>query len=237
MCIYIHVKYITLFLCLYTAISMWLLLLTQVQDNYCASKADASFPRVVPNSLQHFEYQPISFHCEGFDGEVGGRVMSKTQSKNATCGTTKWRSSGGSLCIIRNVYKEDSGEYWCETGDGKKSNTVNITVTAGSVILESPVLPVMEGDAVTLRCRHKSDSTNLSSSFYKNGCLIKRVSDDNMTISSFSRSDEGLYKCSVSGAGESAESWLTVRGEIVLQLFTIIYIKIYMLAELLMVAS
>ena len=34
-----------------------------------------------------------------------------------------------------------------------------------------------------------------------------------MTIYNVSKSDEGLYKCSMSGLGESPESWLAVRGE------------------------
>lgn len=86
------------------------------------------------------------------------------------------------------------------------------------MILDSAVLPVMEGDAVTLRCRHKSHSTNLPSSFYKNGRIVKSLPVGHLTISSVSKSDEGVYKCSMSGAGESVESWLRVKGEIGLKL-------------------
>ncbi|GAA6236448.1 low affinity immunoglobulin gamma Fc region receptor II-a-like [Lates japonicus] len=196
-------------------INMWLLL--QVQDSYCALKAapslrlssDAAFLRVTPARLQHFEYKSVSFDCEGFDGELGLRVMKKSQNAN-TCSTNR-NIQKGSLCTIETVYIDDSGEYWCETGDGKKSDTVNITVTAGSVILESPVHPVKEGDAVTLRCKNKTASSTISASFYKNGFLIKNSSADNMIIPSVSRSDEGLYRCSVSGSGESPQSRLTVR--------------------------
>ncbi|XP_056225890.1 uncharacterized protein LOC130164918 [Seriola aureovittata] len=95
----------------------------------------------------------------------------------------------------------------------KRSNTVNITVTAGSLILESPVLPVMKGDNVTLRCtkKHSDDDNNeLTTSFYKDGVLLGGSSTGNLTLHSVSRSDEGLYKCSSSGAGDSAESWLIV---------------------------
>lgn len=49
-------------------------------------------------------------------------------NENTTCGTD-WGFLNGPLCIVRDVYVEDSGKYWCETGDGKKSNTINITVT------------------------------------------------------------------------------------------------------------
>ncbi|XP_035530994.1 low affinity immunoglobulin gamma Fc region receptor II-b-like [Morone saxatilis] len=104
-----------------------------------------------------------------------------------------------------------SGEYWCELGGGKKTNTVNITVTAGSVILESPVLPVMEGKAVTLSCRNKTTSSNLTADFYKDGHFMESSSTGDVTIPSVSKSDEGLYKCRISDVGESPESWLAVR--------------------------
>ncbi|XP_044198109.1 high affinity immunoglobulin gamma Fc receptor I-like [Thunnus albacares] len=116
-------------------------------------------------------------------------------------------------CNIEYVYPSDSGEYWCEGGEGQRSNTVNIIVTAGSVILESPVLPVMEGEAVTLHCRHKTTSSIRTADFYKDGVFIKTDSTGNMTIHNVSKCDEGLYKCNISGAGESPESRLAVRGQ------------------------
>ncbi|XP_076737188.1 uncharacterized protein LOC143412403 [Maylandia zebra] len=86
---------------------------------------------------------------------------------------------------------------------------VNLTVTGGSVILQSPVLPVMEGDDVTLLCEEKN-SFNLPAAFYKDGSLIGNETTGHMTIQHVSRSDEGLYKCDISGHGESPSSWITV---------------------------
>ena len=86
--------------------------------------------------------------------------------------------------------------------------------SAGSVILESPVLPVMEGEDVTLSCREKTTSFNLTADFYKDGLHVGRGSTGTLTIHSVSKSDEGLYKCNISGAGESPESRLAVRGKI-----------------------
>ena len=80
------------------------------------------------------------------------------------------------------------------------------------MILESPVLPVMKGEAVTLRCRNKRTS-NGRADFYKDDVLVNTGSAGELTIHSVSKSDEGLYKCSISGVGESAESWLAVTGE------------------------
>ena len=80
------------------------------------------------------------------------------------------------------------------------------------MILESPALPVMEGEAVTLSCRNKTMSVNFTTDFYKDGLHISSSSTGNATISRVSMSDEGLYKCNIPGVGESAESWLAVRG-------------------------
>ena len=81
------------------------------------------------------------------------------------------------------------------------------------MVLDSPAVPVIEGAAVTLRCRYKTTSSNPTAVFYKDGSLIRSSSTGEMTIHSVSRSDEGRYKCNISGAGESPESWLAVRGE------------------------
>ncbi|XP_039679376.1 low affinity immunoglobulin gamma Fc region receptor III-like isoform X2 [Perca fluviatilis] len=157
------------------------------------------FLRVDPNRLQFFEYEPVTLHCEGVKGEV------------LSCRTTSRPASKQVSCNIKNVFPEDSGEYWCEAEGGERSNSVDIIVTAGSVILVSPALPVMEGEAVTLSCRNKTASFNLQADFYKNGRLISSSSTGEMTLRSVFKSDEGLYKCSISGAGESPQSWLAVR--------------------------
>lgn len=86
-------------------------------------------------------------------------------------------------------------------------------MTDGSVILESPVLPLTEGEAATLRCTTKMTFTNLTAHFYKDSFLIGTSSTGEMTIHRVSKSDQGLYKCSIPGVGESPESCLSVRGE------------------------
>lgn len=92
---------------------------------------------------------------------------------------------------------------------------IMICLSGGSVILESPAVPVMEGDDVTLSCRAKTmSSSGLTADFYKDGLLVRSSSTANMTIHGVSKADEGLYKCNISEAGESLDSWLIVRGEI-----------------------
>uniref|UniRef100_A0A8C4HFA4 Ig-like domain-containing protein n=1 Tax=Dicentrarchus labrax TaxID=13489 RepID=A0A8C4HFA4_DICLA len=176
--------------------------------NLCSFLTFLSDFRIVPTRLQLFEYESVQFTCEGFNVPAGWKVRNFKEfvpkcSNGTLTSTVK--------CTIDYAFTSDSGEYWCEGGGGERSNTVNITVTAGSVILESPVLPVMEGDAVSLSCRVKT-SSNLTAYFYKDGIHIKTSSTEHI-IHSVSKSDEGLYKCSMSGFGESPESWLAVRGE------------------------
>lgn len=78
--------------------------------------------------------------------------------------------------------------------------------------MESPVVPVMEGEAVMLRCRGRNISYT-KAEFYKDGVLISSSSTGQMTIHRVSKSDEGVYKCHIPGAGESAERQLLVKGE------------------------
>lgn len=83
-----------------------------------------------------------------------------------------------------------------------------------TVILESPVLPVSEGAAVILRCKAETNSPDHMFNYYKDGRSISSNSTGEMIIHSVLKSDEGLYKCSITGGGESIGSWLAVDGEI-----------------------
>ncbi|XP_053199186.1 low affinity immunoglobulin gamma Fc region receptor II-b-like [Scomber japonicus] len=188
-------------------ISVLILLVAHVEEiDPQPSVADV---RIVPSRLQLFVYESVSFTCEGSAGSAGWKVMNnkgviKTNpNPNVTCNN----------CIDVAI-ESDSGEYWCEGEKGQRSNAVNITVTAGLVVLESPVLPVMKGEAVTLHCRIKKTSFNITADFYKDGIFIKTESTVYMTIQSVSKSNEGLYKCIISGAGESPESRLAVKDQL-----------------------
>ncbi|XP_067381132.1 low affinity immunoglobulin gamma Fc region receptor II-a-like [Channa argus] len=189
--------------------NMLLLLVVQLQLSY-SLKDDAGFPQVFPNRQQHFEHGTINVSCEGLNGLKGWRVLRRVKGTVKPCAAT-WDKSTGPCTITPAYVVMDSGEYWCEMGGIKKSNSINITVTSGSVMLESPVPSVMEGDNVTLRCREKQTSLSLSATFYKDGISMGSSARREIIIDGVSKSDEGLYKCRISGAGESPESWLTVR--------------------------
>ncbi|XP_038838225.1 uncharacterized protein LOC120035736 [Salvelinus namaycush] len=150
--------------------------------------------------------------CKSILGNSTGWRMVRNTSRGilSEC-NTDWGKQQGSSCIV-SLIPSHSGVYWCESGSGEHSNAVNITVPDGAVILESPALPVTEGDSVTLRCRYQGTPSDLTAVFYKDGSLIRAESSGEMTIPAVSKSDEGLYKCTNS-EGESPESWMTVTGD------------------------
>uniref|UniRef100_A0AAZ3QZH5 Ig-like domain-containing protein n=1 Tax=Oncorhynchus tshawytscha TaxID=74940 RepID=A0AAZ3QZH5_ONCTS len=163
---------------------------------------------VSPDRSQFFEYESVSLSCEVQGNSAGWRVVRNTERGILSECKTDWGELQGSSCNV-SLIPSDSGVYWCESGSGEHSNAVNITVPAGAVILESPALPVTEGDSVTLRCRYQGTPSDLTADFYKDGSLITTETTGEMTIPTVSKSDEGLYKCTNS-EGESPESWMTV---------------------------
>ncbi|XP_067437030.1 Fc receptor-like protein 5 isoform X4 [Thunnus thynnus] len=179
-----------------------LLLLTSL---LCCTTNQASLT-VSPSSSQMFQNEFVSLSCEENDSSAGWTLRRNTTTETrAEC--DDWGETAGSMCNLSYIAIIDSGVYWCESREGATSNSINITVTDGSVILQSPVLPVMEGDDVTLHCKTK---TNLPADFYKDGSPIRTEPAGHMTIHHVSKSDEGLYKCHISSHGESPPSWITV---------------------------
>uniref|UniRef100_A0AAZ3NRE5 Ig-like domain-containing protein n=2 Tax=Oncorhynchus tshawytscha TaxID=74940 RepID=A0AAZ3NRE5_ONCTS len=177
---------------------------------YCSLGQGGASLSVSPDRSQFFEYESVSLSCEVQGNSAGWRVVRNTERGILSECKTTWGELKGSSCIV-SLIPSDSGVYWCESGSGKHSNAVNITVPAGAVILESPALPVTEGDSVTLRCRYQGTLSNHTAVFYKDGSLIRTETTGEMTIPAVSKSDEGLYKCTNSSSeGESPESWMTV---------------------------
>ncbi|XP_032442530.1 high affinity immunoglobulin gamma Fc receptor I-like [Xiphophorus hellerii] len=163
---------------------------------------------VSPSRSQFFQYERVILTCE--DGWTVRRNTTKDTRKR--CGDG-WGKSIGSTCSITSLFPSDTGLYWCESmsGSSSSSSSIQLSVSGGSVILQSPVLPVMEGDDVTLSCRAKNPTHNLPAAFYKDGSFIGDGPSGHMTLLHVSSSDEGLYKCNVKGHGESPSSRISVK--------------------------
>ncbi|XP_026225374.1 uncharacterized protein LOC113168519 [Anabas testudineus] len=160
---------------------------------------------ISPNRAQFFRYEQITLSCD----ESEGSVMRSTVSQTSQPCEGGFGDQTKTSCILKNVYPSDSGVYWCES-KWVMSNKVNITVTAGNVILESSARPVTEGSEVTLKCsyrkRYESESTSeFEAVFFKNDAFVGKATGE-LTRNA----QEGFYKCEHPTEGESPKSWLSV---------------------------
>ncbi|XP_047242834.1 low affinity immunoglobulin gamma Fc region receptor II-a-like isoform X1 [Girardinichthys multiradiatus] len=164
---------------------------------------------VSPSRSQFFQGDSVSLSCEEDNISAGWTVRrNTTKETRAQCGDG-WGKPGGLICNVTYLFILDTGVYWCESREGAASSSINLTVSGGSVILQSPVLPVMEGDDVTLSCQTKT-SSNLPADFIKDGSLIRTEPAGHMTLHHVTSFDEGLYKYNIRGHGESPSSWISV---------------------------
>ncbi|KAL0967101.1 hypothetical protein UPYG_G00247820 [Umbra pygmaea] len=173
---------------------------------------------VSPNRVQFFSLESVSLSCEGLGNSTGWKV--KRYLRWGEPRVLECPMAGGSVtrpntCTFTTMdVWSDTGVYWCESGTGKHSNALNITVSSWGVALESPALPVTEGDFVTLRCRYQTMPSDLRAEFHKwtdNGSIIRREGMSKMNIAAASQSDEGWYRCEHPQLGASQGSWLSVR--------------------------
>ncbi|KAM4565486.1 uncharacterized protein V3H82_014508 [Fundulus diaphanus] len=175
----------------------------------CSTTSQAGVT-VSPSRSQFFKGDVVSLSCEEDNSSAGWTVRRNTTKGTRTLCGDDWGNPAGSTCTISYLDPLDSGVYWCESREGAASSSIQLTVTEGPVILQSPVLPVMEGDDVTLSCHTKTAPSNLPAAFYKDGSFIRTEPAGHMTLHHVTSSDEGLYRCSISAHGESPSSSISV---------------------------
>ncbi|XP_037614902.1 Fc receptor-like protein 3 isoform X4 [Sebastes umbrosus] len=165
---------------------------------------------VNPSSSQHFEYDKVTVSCEQLGSDWTVWRYTTDRLELSQCGSD-WGDQTSSGCEIKTIKLSDAGVYWCQSKHRDSSNAVIITVMGGPVILQSPLLPVMEGDDITLRCRNKTPSS-LPADFYKDGAVIGTEPLGHMAIHHVSRSNKVAYKCNIGGR-ESLPSWLLMKDD------------------------
>ncbi|XP_043954822.1 uncharacterized protein LOC122821052 isoform X2 [Gambusia affinis] len=166
---------------------------------------------VTPDQSQFFQYDSITLTC--VTNSSGWKVMRKIKNKVAQECERSWGIPTESACNVKYALAADIGEYWCESERGETSNKINLTVSAKSVILDSPSHPVVEGETVTLGCSYKKNKKDLTSTsdfeaaFYRNDVFIEKNKPGKMII----KAEEGFYKCIHPSNVESPKSWLAVK--------------------------
>ncbi|XP_067381113.1 Fc receptor-like protein 5 isoform X2 [Channa argus] len=160
---------------------------------------------VNPDRVQHFTSDSVSLSCEGNSTEW---TVRRFPDGGFLSHCYHWGTMTGSTCKF-STSRSGTAVYWCESGSGEFSNSVNITVHNTDIILVSPVHPVTEGESVTVGCKLRSKNFVSSVFFYQNDKLRQNDTRQELNISAVSKSDEGFYKCQSSGK-VSPQSWLTV---------------------------
>ncbi|XP_068164268.1 uncharacterized protein [Antennarius striatus] len=119
-------------------------------------------------------------------------------------------------CTSRSALPWADDLYWCESAAGDRTNALNVTTTVVMVVLETPTLPVWEGNNVTLRCLYrnrttKEFTTKFRTVFYKDDRLKFVTNGASVTLPSVTKADEGLYKCRHPEEGLSPIRWIGVK--------------------------
>uniref|UniRef100_A0A665WVX2 Ig-like domain-containing protein n=1 Tax=Echeneis naucrates TaxID=173247 RepID=A0A665WVX2_ECHNA len=159
---------------------------------------------VSPDRVQHFTFDDSSLSCKGNSTDLRVKRF-PTEVIPYRCSYT------GSTCKMY-LTAPVNAVFWCESGSGEFSNSVNITVHdyKTDIILVSPVHPVTEGESVHLGCISRREAKLSSVFFYHNDEVIQNDTRTELNISAVSKSDEGFYKCQSSGR-MSAQSWMSVK--------------------------
>uniref|UniRef100_UPI003AAD39DC vascular cell adhesion protein 1-like n=1 Tax=Centroberyx gerrardi TaxID=166262 RepID=UPI003AAD39DC len=180
--------------------------------------ADPSPPAslsISPNRSQHFVDDCLLLSCEVQGNSSGWRLMMLRNDGTLSECRPSIQGPLGPTCNITGIYIYEAGVYWCEFGTRQYSNAINVTVAGGDTLLESPVLPLAEGDSLTLRCLVKAGiNPDIEVKFYKDGSLIKTKAMNVMTIANISKSDEGMYTCQVPAHSQSPRSWVAAPAQV-----------------------
>ncbi|XP_050924734.1 Fc receptor-like protein 4 [Lates calcarifer] len=170
----------------------------------------AVFLDIHPNRPQFFSGETVTLSCGGLQDSAGWTLKrTDVYLRTKPCGGGFGRMDGSS-CVVSDLSSLDSGSYWCEDGDGQRSDELRVFVS-DHVILEIPALPVTTGSQVTLRCRSRSEDYKLR------GIIRARIVGDRTSISTLSseftihhvqQSDEGSYTClTVSDSKMKKSGW------------------------------
>ncbi|MGH0185787.1 UNVERIFIED_CONTAM: hypothetical protein FKN15_018958 [Acipenser sinensis] len=198
-------------------------LYSQLSDKVILTVSDVR-PKAVltlqPAWAQIFTKETVTLSCEVEGCSAGWRFKQYRDGREKAWCSDQYSRRDGHSCTISNAQNSHSGVYWCESGQ-ERSNAVTLTVSNGQVILQTPPQPVIEGDALTLRCHVRYGYTATWVTFYKDSKELQSQADTERSVDHVSKSDEGSYKCRAwwsshyypySGdSGDSAEVRVSVR--------------------------
>lgn len=190
------------------------------------SESPPSSLRLTPNTRMIFRGERFTVECPPPQtNSTGGTLkrFSLDQTEGATVSERGQGSPHQSAAMAGRSHMSsfvaasgNSGLYWCESSEGR-SSAVNITVSYGNMILQTPASPVFEGEEVILYCQSFREK-HFKVTFFKDGEEITTSTSSSpntvtqMNIVNVTRRDEGFYKCASNDRKvQSPESYLAVR--------------------------
>ncbi|XP_066577164.1 Fc receptor-like protein 5 [Amia ocellicauda] len=140
-----------------------------------------------------FPKESVTLRCGLTGDSSAGQYNWYRAAEGKATEPVQCQKTNGDNCSVTFKDKSHNGLYWCEAQpEGERSASVHIRVVDHKVILQTPPLPLTEGDNVTLVCRDKSTS----SSFYKdNKKLLSDPTQNILRISPVRKDAEGMYRC------------------------------------------
>ncbi|KAK6477910.1 Fc receptor-like protein 5, partial [Huso huso] len=188
----------------------------------CSRQYEEGHPQAVltlqPAWSQIFTGETVTLSCEVEGDSAGWRFKQYRAGREEARCSDQYSRRYGDSCTISKARHSHSGVYWCESASGQeRSNAVNLTVSYGRVILQTPPQPVFEGDTLTLRCHVRYGYKATMVIFYKDNRELQSRADTELSMDHVLKSDEGSYKCraewwdSTHYSGDSAEVRVLVR--------------------------
>ncbi|KAF1380756.1 hypothetical protein PFLUV_G00167290 [Perca fluviatilis] len=154
---------------------------------------------IEPNWSTFFTEESVTFICDMREGEdtdwqysflMDGRVFVSNSNKRYTLEPLVIGYSGEYQCF---------GDHKISPPFRKESNKFSLTVSDKDVILETPASTLFEGESVTLRCRHRTQTEEKNAVFYKDGSPIQIDTNHQSLIISKNtvqvKSDGSSYTC------------------------------------------
>lgn len=158
--------------------------------------------RVSPDQSQFFRGSEMSVRCSD---PTWLKLRDTRVSSRGRCGHEERFISSGAWCKVKYLEVQDSGQYWCESAEGATSEKVTITVKDRGVVLLIPVLPVIPGESVSLKCRHYTVLAS-KARFYSDGRLVSEEAAGVWSVQRVALSHDGLYRCEINGERSEAAS-------------------------------
>ncbi|XP_036612156.1 Fc receptor-like protein 4 [Trichosurus vulpecula] len=164
---------------------LWALLLILGLFSRQASFAKKAVVHLSPPWTTIFQGEKVTLTCHGFNSSKPGTTW---WYKNQ-----RWQNKWSTNSVETN----QTGKYACQTEDSDLSDPVNLIVSSGPLILQTPY-SIFEGETLVLRCQRQHNVKITDVSYYKDEKKLfypPKSSDISISIPQINLNYSGNYHC------------------------------------------